>query len=73
MRDGATIASGFARVAADALAGVPLELRPEADPFGVLAPPARQRAAFEEYRRADAGTVVQAKALNVEPNSIDFS
>jgi len=37
-------------------------------PFGVVAPEAAHRASFEEHSCADARTIVQGKALNVENN-----
>ena len=37
-------------------------------PFGIVAPEAAHGASFEEYSCADARTIVQGKALNVENN-----
>ena len=37
-------------------------------PFGIVTPEAAHGASFEEYSCADARTIVQGKALNVENN-----
>jgi hypothetical protein len=41
--------------------------------FGIVAPPAPQRAAFEEDRRANARPVVQRVSLDVKNRSLEHS
>jgi hypothetical protein len=62
----AMLAGRQALTAENALLRVKLDLSFDAQPFGIVAPEAAQRAAFKKNRRADARPIVNRKPLDVK-------
>jgi hypothetical protein len=70
MLDTCPVLTGIeAHPAVDAPTEEELDLRPKADPLGIVAPETVKRASLQKDRRSDARPVVYGESLNVEDNT----